>query len=151
MLWLHASTTDVQMGGSGSGRQHMQLVLRSLGSNKVSKVCAARSFCSNNYKLWSLETFSLQCVFFFSPRKAWLLISSHESKLFFTLESCDFSVRGCVIGKGKKKGGSWRGGRKEATAFDVRNPLLLMLFLLIKHPSQYFGRGTKQKHMRKKV
>lgn len=63
VLWLHASTTDVQMGGSGSGRQHMQLVLRSLGSNKVSKVCTARSFCSSNYKLWSLETFSLQCVF----------------------------------------------------------------------------------------
>lgn len=56
------------------------------------------------------------------------------------------------MGKGKKRGrqkGKMR--QKEATAVDVKNPLLLMLFLLIKSPSQYFSTGNKvETHEEKK-
>lgn len=75
---------------------------------------------------------------------SWKQIVFYLRKLWFQCKSvCDR--------EGEKEGGQLKGGQKEAIAFDVRNPLLLMLFLLIKYPSQYFGTGTKQKHMRKKV
>lgn len=65
-------------------------------------------------------------------------ISFHLGKFGFQFKCV------CVMGKGKEERGRQKGkGAEKRMAFTGRNPLLLILFLLIRYSSHYFSTGKE--------